>query len=213
MDSLAATARVRDRRRVRGDRSRGLVLRLAMDQASLNGLNLISFSSLAEQSGLSKSGVSALFGTKEALQLATIAAARAIVMERVIAPTLAMPAGVPQIMALVDRWLEYSRTRVFKGGCFFAAAVVEVASQDSEARDAVRQVAAEWSALLERVVEDAVRAGDLMADTPAREVGFVLGALLDTANSQSLLTDSDTPYGVARQAAEGALLPWAASHD
>ena len=65
-----------DGRRARGDRSRQRILELASEVATVEGLGGLSLSRLGEALQLSKSGVHALFGTKEELQLETVAAAR-----------------------------------------------------------------------------------------------------------------------------------------
>ena len=75
-----------DGRRARGALSRHTVMRLAVDVASVEGLEGLSLSNLAAGASLSKSGVAALFGTKEQLQLAAIETAREIFIDAVIAP-------------------------------------------------------------------------------------------------------------------------------
>lgn len=125
---------ITDGRLVRGARSRGAALALAVNIASVDGLDGLSIGGLAAESGLSKSGIVALFGTKVELQLATIAAAREIFVAEVVEPTLAEPGGVARLERLVSTWLDYSRTRVFAGGCFFAAGIAEVGSKPGPVR-------------------------------------------------------------------------------
>jgi hypothetical protein len=64
--------RTRGKRLLRGVRTRGAALRFAVDLASPDGLDKISFGQLAAETGLSKSGVQSLFWSKEVLQLAVI---------------------------------------------------------------------------------------------------------------------------------------------
>ena len=85
--SCGATAARRPARR--GDESRRVILAHAIDTASVDGLEGLTIGRLAEASGHSKSGVATLFGSKEQLQLATIAAAREVFVDRVIAPARA----------------------------------------------------------------------------------------------------------------------------
>ncbi len=109
----------------RGDRTRRLVLRRAVDVASVDGLEGLSIGRLATELSISKSGLIAHFGTKEQLQLATIRAARAIFATTVVEPALQQPAGLGRVRALRDAWLDYSSDRRFPGGCFFARAAHE----------------------------------------------------------------------------------------
>ena len=64
-----------DGRRVRGDRTHHAILRRAVDIASVDGLEGLTIGRLAGGLGLSKSGLFAHFGSKEELQLSTVAAA------------------------------------------------------------------------------------------------------------------------------------------
>lgn len=64
------------RTRAPGERSRARVLEQAAALATLEGLDGISIARLAAATGMPKSSVYVLFGSKERLQLATIDAAR-----------------------------------------------------------------------------------------------------------------------------------------
>src|SRR5690606_14639853 len=110
-----------DGRRARGDASRRAVLAHAADLTSIEGLDGLSIGRLAEVSGYSKSSIAGLFRNKEGLQLATVAAGRAVFIEVVVEPARVQPRGLPRLVALMRNVIEYSRTRVFAGGCFFAA--------------------------------------------------------------------------------------------
>lgn len=76
------------RRRAPGERSRGRILAQAARLATVEGLDGLSIGRLAEATGMPKSSVYALFGSKEELQLATIEAARASFVEEVVTPAL-----------------------------------------------------------------------------------------------------------------------------
>src|SRR5580693_7589587 len=75
-----------DGRRARGMRSRTAVLARSVQMASQHGLEGLTIGALAAGLGVHKSSVHALFGSKQELQLATLAAARTILIDRVIAP-------------------------------------------------------------------------------------------------------------------------------
>ena len=61
---------------MKGERTRQSILEHAVDLASLEGLEGLTIGRLADELGMSKSGLFAHFGSKEELQLATIEAAR-----------------------------------------------------------------------------------------------------------------------------------------
>src|SRR5688572_12108756 len=108
----------RDGRRLRGDESRRVILAHAIDTASVDGLEGLTIGRLADAAGHSKSGVATLFGSKEQLQLATVASAREVFIDTVVAPARAnTDRGLARVCALLEKWLDYSEDRVFSGGC------------------------------------------------------------------------------------------------
>lgn len=189
-----------DGRRVRGDSSRRAVMAVAVDLASVDGLDGLSIGALAASSGMSKGGVVALFGSKEQLQLATIDAAIEVFHEHVLAPALAEKGGLARLRVLTDAWLRYSQSRVFAGGCFFAAASSELGSRPGTVRDAIAHAMTDWQAFMRRTVLRALERGDLAADTDAAQLSFEITSLLDGANDLSILFGSDEPYARARTA-------------
>src|SRR5262245_25733244 len=104
--------------RPRDDRARNLILRRAADIASQDGLEGLSIGRLAAELGVSKSGLFGYFGSKEELQLATIRSAKAVYLDEVVQPALAVPPGLERVRRLCESWLSYSQRRVFPGGCF-----------------------------------------------------------------------------------------------
>jgi AcrR family transcriptional regulator len=189
-----------DGRRARGETSRRAVMNRAVDIASVDGLEGLSIGGLAAEASMSKGGVVALFGTKERLQLATIAAAAEIFRESVVLPGLAAEGGLTRLKVLADAWLAYSENRVFAGGCFFAAATAEFGSRDGAVRDAIAASMRQWQEFLRGTIERAVARGELPAHTDAGQLTFEITSVLDGANSASLLFGSAEPYGRARVA-------------
>ncbi|HYA68069.1 MAG TPA: TetR/AcrR family transcriptional regulator, partial [Acidimicrobiales bacterium] len=73
------------RTRAPGNRSRARIAEAAARLATVEGLDGLSIGRLAESTGIPKSSVHALFGSKEDLQLATITAARDSFITEVVA--------------------------------------------------------------------------------------------------------------------------------
>ncbi|MFF7971030.1 TetR family transcriptional regulator C-terminal domain-containing protein [Streptomyces sp. NPDC007905] len=187
-----------DGRVERGNRTRQLVLRRTVDIASVEGLEALTVGRLAAELELSKSGVFALFGSKQELQLATVREAARIFTERVVRPASEVPAGVGRVWRLCELWLEYSRGRVFPGGCFFYGVIAEFDARTGPVHDAVVRAQREWSARVERTIEEALSAGELRTGTDVQQLAFELVALLETANALSVLHDEETAYRRAR---------------
>ncbi|WP_194420933.1 TetR/AcrR family transcriptional regulator [Microbacterium abyssi] len=196
-----------DGRRARGDASRRAVLTYATDLASVEGLDGLSIGRLAEASGYSKSSIAGLFQNKVGLQVATVDAGRAVFMAVVVEPAREQPRGLPRLVALMDHLIEYSRTRVFAGGCFFAAVSADFDSKPGPVRDAVRAAMSDWYGYIEAQVRHAADAGELDLDAVGVEtLAFELPALYEQANARSLLYGDDRPYVIAAVAMRDRLL-------
>jgi AcrR family transcriptional regulator len=189
-----------DGRRARGDESRRALLALAVQQASVDGLDGISLGGLAAEGDVSKSGVATLFGSKERLQLAVVDAAQAVFREQVIEPARAHPRGVTRVAALARLWLEYSRSRVFAGGCFFLEASVEFDARPGAVRDALITSLRSWDGYLTASIQYAIDEGELAGLSDAAQLAFELQAFFDHANTTSVLLDSEEPYHRAARA-------------
>ncbi len=198
--STATDGRVR-----RGDETRRTVLRRAVDLASVEGLDGVTIGRLADELSMSKSGLFAHFGSKEALQLATIRAARAIFSLAVVTPSQARPPGLARLRSLLGGWLDYSRGREFPGGCFFSRATHEYAARPGPVRDALREVEREWLAVLAGTIDEARDRGEVGPDVDSRQLAFELDAYLDSANLQSLLEGDQRVYDLAQAAVESRL--------
>ncbi|WP_369363669.1 TetR/AcrR family transcriptional regulator [Streptomyces sp. CG4] len=200
-----------DGRVERGNRTRQLVLRRTVEIASVEGLEALTVGRLAAELELSKSGVFALFGSKQELQLATVREAARIFTERVLRPAAETPAGIGRVWRLCELWLEYSRGRVFPGGCFFYGVMAEYDARTGPLHDAAVRAQRDWSAHVERTLDEARTAGELRADTDVPQLAFELVALLETANALSVLHDEESAYRRARVGIAGRLRAAAAA--
>ncbi|WP_406288936.1 TetR/AcrR family transcriptional regulator [Embleya sp. NBC_00896] len=190
----------------KGDRTRLTIVRRAADIASLEGLEGLSIGRLAGDLEISKSGVFAHFGSKEELQLAAIAAASDVFVEHVLTPVRATPPGLIRLWQLVDRWIAYSRDRVFPGGCFFFHASAEFDGRPGRVRDSLAEAWRLWRATLTREIEAAKRAGAAPADLDSAQLVFEIIAFLETANGVSVLHDDTLVYERAATAVRSRLL-------
>jgi AcrR family transcriptional regulator len=186
-----------DGRVERGNQTRRLVLQRTMNVASVEGLEGLSLGRIATELKLSKSGVFALFGSKEELQLATVRAAIDVYVEQVVRPTRELPPGAARVWALCRHWLDYSAHRVFTGGCFFYAVTAEFDARSGPVHDAIAKARVDWVGFVERTVEEARRAGGFDADLDVPQLTFEIIALMEAANAESVLHDDDTAYDKA----------------
>jgi AcrR family transcriptional regulator len=167
---------------MKGQRTKAGILERAVDLASLEGLEGVSIGRLADDLSMSKSGLFAHFGSKEELQLATIAAAEQRFVDEVVHPAFAAPRGYPRLAALCRSWLGYLQRRVFPGGCFFAAASFEFDGRSGKVRDAVQLAMDQWIATLEKAVRLAKQEGHLRRSVDPSQIAFELNSLFFGAN-------------------------------
>src|SRR5262245_61664543 len=102
-------------RRSDGKRTHEAILDTAARLASIEGVRGLSIGRLAEATGVSKSGLFAHFGSKERLQLETIAAAGAVFEREILEPAFEAPAGRPRLDTLFTAYFSYLERRVFPG--------------------------------------------------------------------------------------------------
>jgi AcrR family transcriptional regulator len=193
-----ATPKV-DGRVERGDQTRRAILERAAAVASVEGLEGLSIGRLATELRASKSGVFAHFGSKEELQLATIAWAREVFVDEVIKPALRAPAGLRRLWRLCDNWLSYSNRRVFPGGCFFVSAAAEFDARPGRVRDAIAESLRDWQHFLEVSIAKARQFGEIASNTDPRQLAFELDAFT-RASQDALLFDERAVYTRARRA-------------
>lgn len=186
-----------DKRLLRGARSRRLVLARAVDLASLESVEGLSFGRLATDTGMSKAGVQALFESKQTLQKETIFHAIALFREFVVLPAEAKPHGVPRFRDLIDRWLQYAEKPLFAGGCFFAANMTHLDSHPGELRDLVAGAQRAWIAHLADELKHAIQQGDIVDPDPELSA-FTIEAVLRSANTAMRLGDASVTRKVWR---------------
>ncbi len=183
-----ATEPARKRRtRSDGERSHRAILDAAARLATVEGLEGLSISRVANEIGMSKSGLFSHFASKQDLQLATVATAEAIYAAEVVEPAMQRPEGRPRLEQLCERYLSYVERGVFPGGCFFASTAAEWDTRGGPIRDRVRAVLAGWDELLEANVRAAQQDGELAKDADVGQLVFEINALLHEANGHFLL--------------------------
>jgi AcrR family transcriptional regulator len=194
------------RTRAPGDRSRARVLERAAALATIEGLDGVSIARIAAATGMPKSSVYVLFGSKQELQLATIDAARESFIRHVVAPAFTTtPPGRDRLQRLCDSYLDYVEQRIFPGGCFFVTASAEMGARHGPVRDRVALYQRQWGQLLSETTRQADAARELAPGTDPDQLAFELGALLAGSNIAAVLHDDNTLIDRARQAVHAQL--------
>ncbi|GAA2148887.1 TetR/AcrR family transcriptional regulator [Nocardioides koreensis] len=194
----------------KGDETRGAILDEALALASRVGFTGLTIGQLAEQTGMSKSGLFAHFRSKEQLQLQTLAHARHRFIDTTVRPTLATPRGEKRLRELFERWLAWE-TETLPGGCIFVTGSIEFDDQPGAMHDALVADQRDWLDTIATVAETAVTEGDLRPDADPRQVAFEIQALILGFHHATRLLDDERALDHARNAFE-AILDHARAH-
>lgn len=174
----------------KGERTREAVLEAALDQASVVGLEGLSIGTLATRAGLSKSGLFAHFGSKEALQVETLKAATQRFAAAVILPARKEPPGLGRLRAQFRNWLDWTEQGGIRGGCIFLAAAIELDDRAGPVRDFVVESQKVWLKTLAKSAARASRNGELEAGLDAEDFAHAVhGIYLAYHQSHRLLRD------------------------
>ena len=184
----------------RGDDTRREILEVAVDLASSDGLEGLSIGGLAEQLGMSKSGVFAHFGSKEGLQLAAVDHAGRMFTDDVVDGLDRIDGGLERLAAMLERWAAHIESGAFGGGCFFAAASAEFDDRHGRVRDRLRKLTASWLEAIADELAEARKLGQLDADSDGDQMAFELHAFIQEANWSFQLHDDRRAFERARRA-------------
>src|SRR3954454_4841849 len=162
----------------KGEETRALILSAAVEQASAAGFESLTIGSLAERTGLSKSGLFAHFGSRLDLQIAALDEAARRFTEQVFLPALKAPRGLRRLRAIFENWIEWPKRAALPGGCPIDAASREYDHQPGPMRDAAVDRQRQLDRELTKTVQMAIDTGEFAPDTDRGEVAFaVLGII------------------------------------
>jgi len=150
---------------------------------------------LAAELRMSKSGLFAHFGSKQELQLATVATAAERFSAAVIEPALRAPDGAPRLRAMAAAYLDHLESNDYSGGCFWAATSAEYDDRPGPVRDAIAAALDAWLGELER------QAGIAGSPDPGR-FAFELYSVVMGANSRFRMGGDPVVFAYARDAIE-----------
>jgi AcrR family transcriptional regulator len=176
----------------KGTRTRAAILDRAIDLASVEGLEGLTIGRLSADLGMSKSGLFAHFGSKQELQLATVAAAAEGFRRSVLEPAGQADDGSARLDALANAYLSNLEHGAYTGGCFWAAVSAEYDDRPGPVRDAISTALDAWLGELERQAQIAG------LDRP-NQVAFEVYAVAMGANSRFRLSGDRRVFGYARE--------------
>jgi AcrR family transcriptional regulator len=173
----------------KGERTRATILDEALRIVSKAGLDGLTIGTLADATGMSKSGLFAHFGSREELLLAVLAHGQAEFTEVVFQPALAKPRGLPRLRAMFVNWLDWTESAELPGGCPMIGGASEYDDKPGPVRDLLAGGQRAWIETLKRAVRQAaVEEGQLAKDTDPEQIAFeIFGIALVVHHHRRLL--------------------------
>jgi AcrR family transcriptional regulator len=132
-----------------------------MSQAGLAGVTL---GVLADQVGMSKSGLFAHFRSKEDVQIGLLQYMAQFARAQVVQPAMSADEGLPRLQALVHNWFGWAQRAGLPGGCPVAAGLFEFDDVEGAVRNEILAMESQWRALLNQLVQQAIERGHLRQD-------------------------------------------------
>lgn len=180
-----------------GEASRRAILARALALSAEVGPEGLTIGMLASALGMSKSGVFAPFGSKEALDIAVVDAAADEFTRAVTAPAHAAPAGVARLAALVEGWLAEAEA----GSPTLVVLGLSRPGAAAPVRERLGAWRGLWQSTLAAEVTEARAARELAAGTDAGQTAFEIEALLAAA-AHAVETGRSGAVAAARRAIE-----------
>jgi AcrR family transcriptional regulator len=162
----------------KGEATRQAVLGRALSLASRVGLDGLTIGALAEELGLSKSGLFAHFRSKEALQVQVLEHAASLFVDAVVRPALRAPRGEPRVRAVFEKWLAWDSSKAVPGGCVFVAAATELDDQPGPARDYLVRAQRDWLDTLATCFRTGISEGHFRADADPEQFAHDLHGVM-----------------------------------
>lgn len=149
----------------KGEETKSMILDRAVQIASVHGLEGLTIGTLAEELGMSKSGLFAKFSSKENLQIDVLRKGSELFRRFVLYPTLKTKPGIARIRNAFFSWLMWSNRSDLPGGCLFLASSSEFDDKPGVVRDHLRKIQLSWHSSLKQFVEEAKQKGELDSKT------------------------------------------------
>jgi AcrR family transcriptional regulator len=156
----------------KGERTRAAILDEALRLVSKSGLDGLTIGTLAEATGMSKSGLFAHFGSREELLLAVLAHGQAQFSEVVFQPAVAKPRGLPRLRAMFVNWLDWTESADLPGGCPMIGGAAEFDDKPGAVRDTLASGQRNWVETLKRAARQGIEEGHLSKDADPEQIAF-----------------------------------------
>lgn len=157
--------------------TRERILREGLALMSQSGLAGVTLGVLADQVGMSKSGLFAHFRSKEDVQIELLSHMAEFATARVVEPAMAASDGLPRFRALVGNWFGWAHRAGLPGGCPVAAGLFEFDDVEGRVRNKILEMEGQWRRLLTELARRAVDLGHLRRDLDVEQFVWELSGI------------------------------------
>ena len=161
----------------KGELTRVAILETALDCASRHGLEGLTIGLLADQMGMSKSGVFAHFGSREDLQIEVLKRYHHHFEIEVFYPSMTQARGLPRLQSMFSLWLQRV-TKEIASGCIYISGATEYDDRAGSIRDELVMMVKAWQAALRRAVLQAMELKHLDKSIEADQIVYEMYGLV-----------------------------------
>jgi AcrR family transcriptional regulator len=172
--------------------TRERILEQGLALMSQTGLSGVTLGVLADQVGMSKSGLFAHFRSKEEVQIGLLEHMEKVGRASFVEPALNAPEGLPRLKKLVHGWFGWAERAGLPGGCPVAAGLFEFDDIEGPVRDKILAMEGLWRAFLAQLVRESMALGHLRRDLDVEQFVWELcGIYLSHHAAHRLLRAKD----------------------
>jgi AcrR family transcriptional regulator len=187
----------------KGEATRVRIIQRALELAGHVGLEALSIGDLAQELGLSKSGLFAHFRSKERLLLDVLEVAAEHFTARIFRPAVKQPRGEARLVALFENWVKQIHSRELPGGgCVFMAGAFEWDDRQGPVRERVVGHFKELHQTLARAARISIDEEQFRADLDVDQFAHELHAVLLKYHLEARLLRNRKALLYARRAFE-----------
>ena len=161
--------------RSKGLKSRAAIIDRALATACARGLDGVTMGALADDLGVSKSGLFGHFRSKQELQCAVLGHAATLFIQKVVTPALKAERGEVRVRALFEHWMKWAES---PSGGFFVGVAAEFDDKPGPVRDLLVQTQDLWMDVIRRVVRTGKERDDFRSDVDEDQFAFGIYAVM-----------------------------------
>jgi AcrR family transcriptional regulator len=177
----------------KGELTRASILGVALEIASLHGIEGLTIGVLAEKMQMSKSGVFAHFGSREDLQLEIVKLYHTRFEQEVFYPSLTAARGLPRLEMMFSRWVQVVSLEITHG-CIYISGAVEYDDRPGEIRAQLMTMILAWRQALKRCIQQAIDEGHLQENIDIEQMVYeIYGLVLALHHDARFLRLPDSP--------------------